>query len=120
MRRHAALAALGAVIGSLARYAVGETVPNDAARGIPWGTLTVNVVGALVIGLLAARPIVMESDARRHFAITGVLGGFTTFSALAVETVHMADRPLLAAGYIIATFVAGICAAALGWRVSAR
>jgi CrcB protein len=120
VRRHASLAALGAVIGSTARYAVGTALPNDAVRGLPWGTLAVNVVGALLIGVLAARPWVMGSDSRRHFMVTGVLGGFTTFSALAVETVHMRDRPLLAAGYIIVTFVAGAFAAAVGWRVGTR
>ena len=96
MGKYALLAAVGAVIGSLGRYAVAEVLPHDPSVGLPWATVAVNLAGALIIGALAARPFVMGNDGLRHFSITGVLGGFTTYSAFAVESVQLVDRPLLA------------------------
>lgn len=118
MLRWGALAAAGAVIGSLARLTVGELLPNDPRNGFPWATLTVNLLGSAVIGGLAVRPTFMASDDWRHFIVTGVLGGFTTFSALVLEAASLVDRPLLAVAYVLATFAGGVGATALAWRAT--
>lgn len=81
--------AAGGALGSMLRYAAGVTVEALLGRGFPWATLLVNGSGALLIGL--AWVLVVE----RHEAgplwqglfLTGLLGGFTTFSAFSLETV---------------------------------
>lgn len=116
--RFAGFAALGAVLGSFARYAVGLAIPH--ASGIwPWATFAVNVFGALIIGLLSVTPRVMSSERNRAFLVTGVLGGFTTYSAFAVESLQFdsAQRALL---YIVGTFAAGILAVDVGHRLGSR
>lgn len=79
--------ALGGALGSLARYALGLWA-RTATTGFPLATLTVNALGGLCIGLLfaltASRPDTPEW--LRTGLITGVLGGFTTFSAFSLET----------------------------------
>ena len=112
-----ALAAVGAVIGSSARYGVSLLMPNTDSAHIPYATLTVNIVGAFVIGICASLAGVMQSETRRTFLVTGVLGGFTTFSAFAVETVQLAVHPLQALIYIVATFIGALVATHIGAKI---
>lgn len=112
-----ALAAIGAVIGSSARYGVSLLMPSADATSIPYATLTVNILGALVIGVCASLAGVMDSETRRTFLVTGVLGGFTTFSAFAVETVQLAEHPLQAVVYVVATFFGAVVATHIGTKI---
>jgi CrcB protein len=112
--------ALGGAIGAGARYQVGLVTARWAGPGalIPWGTLTVNVVGSLVMGALLgwfARGGA-ESENLRVFLIAGLMGGFTTFSAFSAEMVTMVYRGQvgLAAGYLAASVIAGMAAFAIG------
>lgn len=115
--------AIGGVIGSLARWglasALGERSPGDW----PWATLLVNVIGCLLIGVLATR-LPSESGPwwPRPLLIAGVLGGFTTFSAYALETGALLDEgvPLLAIGYLVITVVIGLAAVRIGIRIAKR
>jgi CrcB protein len=98
------LVMLGGAIGSVARFGVGKLTLGWFGPNYPWGTLTVNLVGGLLMGLLVgvlAR--VSASDQWRLFAAIGVLGGFTTFSSFALDTVNMVQRGDLvgALGYIL-------------------
>ena len=82
------LVALGGALGTLARFGVERLL--GTSEGLPVGTLTVNLVGAFVLGALIEGLALRGSDAGRRRAArllagTGVLGGFTTYSALAVE-----------------------------------
>ena len=113
-------AAAGAVIGSLARLQIYYWFARPTAESFPWATFLVNILGALLIGFLAAQPAVMANEVRRHFLVTGVLGGFTTFSALAVETLQLATQPLLSIIYVVGTFAIGILATHLGGFVKVR
>jgi len=109
--------ALGGVLGSLARYAVVLGVGDDDPAQWPWDTLAVNLVGALLIGIVATSSAVAAGAPWvRPFAITGVLGGFTTFSAFAVETGSLLDagRVVLAVAYVVITMTAGLLAVRLG------
>ena len=109
--------ALGGVLGSLARYAVVLGVGDDDPAQWPWDTLAVNLVGALLIGIIATSSAVAAGPPWvRPFAITGVLGGFTTFSAFAVETGSLLDagQLLLAEAYVVITMTAGLLAVRLG------
>ena len=116
--RFAGFAALGAIMGSAARYAVGQLVPHTTGTW-PWSKFLVNIVGALIIGILSVTPRVMTSEKNRAFLITGILGGFTTYSAFAVESLHFttAQQSLI---YIIGTFSAGIIAVQIGHIVGSR
>jgi len=109
--------AIAGALGSVARYLVATAVQRTTAD-FPVGTLTVNIVGSLVIGfvmaLFAARG---ELDSRLRIALTiGFLGGFTTYSAFAYETVSLLEeqRVAAAAGYVMLTFAAAAIACFFG------
>lgn len=109
--------AVGGVLGSLARVGIAQALGGWDTDSLPWATLTVNLLGALVIGIAASSRAIAEGPAwRRPFVITGVLGGFTTFSALALETGLLLDDGQLAvaAGYLIVTMVGGLLAVRVG------
>ena len=112
--------AVGGALGAVARWGVAELADAIGSPHLPatwsWATLTVNVVGCLLIGL-AARSLARDTTAWA-FAVTGVLGGFTTFSALAVELNDLADaeRLPLAVLYGAVTLAAGVGATFLAHR----
>jgi CrcB protein len=88
------LVAFGGAIGCVARYFVNVWSVRLAGTGFPWGTLSVNLVGSFAIGLLAeliARRF-NASNELRLFLITGILGGFTTFSAFSLDTISLFER----------------------------
>lgn len=112
--------ALGGVLGSLGRWGVGLALPHEPGE-VPWGTVVVNVTGAFAMGLLVAHLVARPGAHRlaRPFAGVGVLGGWTTFSALAVDAVALGDTGHLpvALAYVAATFVVGVLAVAAGARL---
>ncbi len=114
------LAALGGVVGALARWGTAELLPSSPT-GWPWATLLVNLTGCLLLGallaLLAARS--PEPAWARPFLAVGVLGGFTTYSTFAVEVVERADAGawLAVAGYVAASVLGGVLAVAAGAAV---
>ena len=105
------LVAFGSGLGGAARLWLSTLVSRSAGTVFPWGTLVVNVVGCLVVGILAAlfepsSPLHVRQDLRVMLVI-GVLGGFTTFSAFSLETLLLAQRGLAwAAVAYVATSVA--------------
>ena len=111
------LAALGGALGALARWAAAEALPT-APGGWPWATLLVNLTGCFLLGVLvavlAARP--PEPAWVRPFLAVGVLGGYTTYSAFAVEVVELVDDGAVApaAGYVVLSVVGGVTAVAVG------
>lgn len=112
-----AAAALGGALGALGRWGVGEALPSDPG-GWPWATLLVNLTGCAVLGVLLGLllPRYPDSPWLRPFLATGVLGGYTTFSAFALDTVALgeAGRPGVAAAYVLASVAGGVAASALG------
>lgn len=88
------LAAAGGALGSSARYLVNVTAVRFLGGGFPWGTMTVNIVGCFIMGMLvelAARRASFSEEAR-VFLTTGILGGFTTFSAFSADVALLAER----------------------------
>ena len=115
------LVALGGVVGSLGRYAISLALAG-VTGGAPLATLAVNVLGCLAIGALLARLDGSRGHQRwRALLGTGVLGGFTTFSGFALDTVDLVDSGawLAAGGYLAITLLAGVFAPAVG-RVLVR
>ncbi|HEX8488414.1 MAG TPA: CrcB family protein [Propionibacteriaceae bacterium] len=131
-----ALVWLGGTAGTAARYLTGRAVPH--LLGVPVATLVVNVLGAFALGVLLeglvrrARPEGDGSSAgssgatgRRRLRLllgTGFLGGFTTYSALALDTVLLArsSLPAHALGYAVSTLVLGGLASLAGIALAAR
>ena len=113
------LAALGGALGALARWGVAEALPRSPG-GWPWATLLVNLTGCLLIGVLAGvlaarRP---EPAWARPFLAVGVLGGYTTYSAFAVEVVGLtgAGDVARAGGYVLVSVLGGVLAVTAGVR----
>ena len=95
------------------RLAADTAVRARTGERFPWGILMVNLTGAFVLGLLT--PLVVD-EAWRWSVGTGLLGGYTTFSAVAVTTALLAEegRTRAAMSYAIVSFVGSVLAAALG------
>jgi CrcB protein len=108
--------ALGGGLGSIARYGISRAWPPAPER-VPWSTLTINLVGALLFGMLvvAVTEIWRPHRLIRPFLGTGVLGGFTTFSTFAVEVRGLGSAA--AASYVALSVVGGLAAAVAGMTV---
>jgi CrcB protein len=96
-----AAVALGSVIGALLRASASLVIQDHFGSGFPWGTLFVNVTGSFAIGFYAALTgpdgRVFVGPRQRQFVMTGICGGYTTFSAFSLETFHLVQAGNLAA-----------------------
>lgn len=110
--------AVGGALGSVSRYAVGQWIP---LRTFPWATLTVNIIGSFLIGLLWSyfNDKWGANSSMKLLLMTGFCGGFTTFSALALENLELVHqgRYTTAILYIMLSLIAGLLAVALGWWI---
>lgn len=108
----------GGAIGAALRYQYGQLSGRLFGMNWPWGTLGVNVIGGLVMGLFAGWLAMRAQggEGLRLFFAVGVLGGFTTFSSFSLETMAMIQRgEWTSAGlYALASVVASVAALALG------
>lgn len=123
MNLHLLYVGLGGAIGAVARHLLGGWVLHHTAQGrFPAGTFAVNVLGCLVIGTLAglAERHAMFSPPMRVFLFTGVLGGFTTFSAFGLETLSLLRRGEtgVAAAYVAGSVLLGLAAVWIGFRLA--
>jgi len=82
------LVSLGAVVGAVARYLLSEATLRTFGDGFPYGTLLVNVIGCLVIGILGGGIPAMQ-ETTKLLLITGVLGALTTFSTFGWESLEL-------------------------------
>ena len=110
----------GGVLGTAARLAVDVVLPHGGAT-FPVGTLLVNLVGSFLLGMLVARVWPTAPEWLRAGLGPGLLGSFTTFSALAVSAVELSTAGVAASAvvYVAASVIGGIAAAALGLRLGA-
>lgn len=116
------LIAAGGAVGAALRYGVAAPLQRPIGDAFPVGTLTVNVLGCFLIGLLAtlfAGPIPLKEE-HRLALLVGVLGGFTTFSAFALEALSLVQRghPGRAAAYVVGTNLLCLAACWAGWRAA--
>ncbi len=104
--------AFGGAIGAVARHLVVGQVALWTGHGFPFGTLTVNVVGSFVMGLIVELSALAWSPSPelRAFLTVGFLGAFTTFSAFSLDAVALYERGalLLCAAYVVASVVLSI------------
>jgi CrcB protein len=105
---------VGAGIGGVLRHGVNVGCARLCGTAFPWGTLTVNVVGSFLMGIIAAWLALKAgegwSQPLRLFLTTGILGGFTTFSAFSLDAVLIWERGQmgLATAYVAASVVLSI------------
>ncbi len=113
----ALLVALGAVVGAPARYTADVVITRRSGGGFPYGTVTVNVVGSFVLGLLTGLGLHHGlSPQWRALAGTGFCGAFTTYSTFSQETVGLLrdGRPRAAATNLVGSALLGFAAACGG------
>lgn len=115
---HILLVGAGGALGSVLRYLIGLWMLQRAGPAFPWGTLFVNVTGSFLIGFLAE--FIMHkmgaSPEMRVFLITGVLGGYTTFSAFSLDAIALLEHGQTMNGlaYIVASVGLSILAVFAG------
>lgn len=121
------LIALGGALGSVARYYLSGVVAEHYGAAFPWGTLVVNVSGSFLIGffatLTAPEGRVFASGNTRQFFMSGIFGGYTTFSSFSLQTLHLArdgewfragaNTVLSVVACLIAVWLGHLCAASL-------
>lgn len=109
---------IGAGIGGALRHGINVAAARLFGYGFPFGTLIVNIAGSFLMGLLAGyfafRPGINQH--MRLFLTTGILGGFTTFSAFSLDTALLIERHAYgaAAGYIVGSVAASVSALFFG------
>ena len=109
--------ALGGALGALARYGISGSVYDRMGEGFPWGTLVVNVVGCLALGLvLRWLQVAAVAPEVRPFLTIGLLGAFTTFSTFSFETVALLQEGqwLRAGLYVGGSVLLGLAAMIAG------
>lgn len=107
---------VGAVVGAPLRYLTDRTMQSRHDSVFPWGTLTVNVLGSLILGGLAGAGVATSSPVMALIGI-GFCGALTTFSTFSYETVRLAEQNayFYAVMNVVVSVVAAIGAAALGY-----
>jgi CrcB protein len=116
--------ALGSAFGGVARFGCSDLVARLTGHRFPWGTLLVNIVGSFVIGYVAAfagtaRPL--GDPTLAVFLMVGFCGGYTTFSAVSLQTLTLAQEGAWrhAAANVVASVLLCLIATALGFAVAA-
>jgi crcB protein len=108
--------ALGGAIGASGRYLTGVAAIRLMGPGFPWGTLAVNVVGSFVMGVVVVTLAHLSANRFAPLLMTGVLGGFTTFSAFSLDALTIWERGQqgLAVTYVAASVVLSLAAIIAG------
>ena len=116
--------ALGGAIGASGRYLLGMALFKLKGPGFPWGTLSANILGGLLMGLLVGWLALKVSGGEhlRLFLAVGVLGGFTTFSSFSLEALRMIETKHMAqaAGYIGSSVFFSILAVFIGLWIARK
>jgi len=116
------LVGLGGGLGSMARYVCQKWVADNYAPHFPWGTFAVNIIGCLVIGIFwgLAFKSFATNESWKLFLMTGLCGGFTTFSAFTLEGIGLIreQRLVLFFSYIAVSVLLGLLATYIGMKIT--
>ena len=115
------LVGIGSFLGGSLRYVVSTIMKNVCGQGFPWGTLTVNLLGCLVFGLIFALFSKYATTSSPWYLLftTGICGGFTTFSTFANESMQMLQSGNIGGfiGYVSTSVIGGIALIGLGYWI---
>ncbi len=108
---------IGGFIGAVSRYIAASVISRFTQQGFPWGTVGVNVIGCLLLGMFTG--VILDKSFSwplKEFIIIGLLGGFTTFSTFGLETYHLLKSGHIhsALGYVTLSLITGIVAIGAG------
>ncbi|WP_407495105.1 fluoride efflux transporter CrcB [Pseudooceanicola sp. MF1-13] len=108
--------ALGGAVGASARYLTGLAAIRIMGPGFPWGTLVVNVIGSFLMGVLVVALAQFSANRFAPLLMTGLLGGFTTFSAFSLDAVTLWERgdTSAAAAYVAVSVILSLAALLAG------
>jgi len=111
--------AVGGALGALARFGVGQFMARWGTSGFPWATLCVNALGCFLMGLLATY-FTQTGDRFAPLVLTGVLGGFTTYSAFSLDAMKLIEGGQASLGffYIAATLTGALGGVFLGTMIA--
>lgn len=115
------LIALGGALGSVSRFWLNGLVSSHVGETFPWGTMLINVSGSFIIGFFATLTApdgrVFASSNTRQFFMTGICGGYTTFSSFSLQTLNLArdGEWFRAGGYTVGSVVACLVAVWIGF-----
>lgn len=116
------LVMIGGALGAALRFVIGDALLRQFGNGFPWGTLTVNLLGAFAVGYVAVWLQTRGNAALywRAFAVVGIIGGLTTFSSMMLEAVLLARhaRGWVMPSYLGVSLLAGFALVWLGARVA--
>lgn len=113
---------LGGGLGALGRYYLSQWCLAMLGNHLPYGTLAVNMVGSLLIGVAIGILQQMPSEPIRLFFVVGVLGGFTTFSTFSLEVMMLMQKGqwAVAGGYVVASILCALLATYLSFFLTSR
>jgi fluoride exporter len=122
MIKNVLLVGLGGGIGSIARYLCQKWFADNYPHAFPWGTFAVNIAGCLAIGFFwgLAFKSFAANESWKLFLMTGLCGGFTTFSAFTLEGIGLIkeQKLLLFFSYVAASVVLGLAATYAGMKIT--
>lgn len=104
---------LGGAIGAMLRFGVGIAMLRVTGPGFPLGVLSVNVIGSFLMGLFMVYAFQKDIEHLNPFVMTGILGGFTTFSAFSLEAFTLYERGEIAQSIMYIALSVGLSIAAL-------
>ena len=112
--------AIGGAIGASARYLTGLVAVRVMGPGFPWGTMTVNVVGSFLMGVIVVYMAERSGQRFSPFLVTGILGSYTTFSSFSLDALEIYERGQLgiAAIYVTASVLLSLGAIFAGLAVA--
>lgn len=108
--------ALGGALGASGRYLTGVAALRLMGPGFPWGTLAVNVIGSFLMGALVVTLAQLSGNRLAPFLMTGLLGGYTTYSAFSLDALTIWERGQigLAGTYVVASVFLSLAALVAG------
>ncbi|MFT6535288.1 MAG: CrcB protein [Loktanella salsilacus] len=112
--------ALGGAIGATLRWLTGMLTLRIMGQGFPWGTVSVNVLGSFLMGVVVVALAEKGGMRAAPFLMTGLLGGFTTFSAFSLDAVALMERGQfnLAVAYVGGSVIIGLAALVFGMTLT--
>ncbi len=113
------LIALGGALGAVSRFVLSSLIQSNNSSDFPFGTFSVNILGCLFIGIVWASLSSQEQNLWTPFVMTGILGGFTTFSTFGLESIQLwqTGKITTLVAYVLLSNIVGLLAVLFGSKL---